>query len=527
MSSAGGFMHDSLVPAAQYLRMSTDYQQYSLDNQSDAIARYATLNGFTVVRTYSDAARSGLRLQNRSGLKQLLKNVVEGQSEFRVVLVYDVSRWGRFQDMDEAAHYEYLCKLAGVPVHYCAELFTNGNSVADRLLKALKRTMAGEYSRDLGEKVASGLFNVASLGYCTGGPPSYGFQRQLIDPTGMPKQLLNKGERKSISTDRVILVPGSREEIAIVRRIFQSFVNKGRSMPFIAQTLNRDGVPFVNGGKWSKAHVNRVLRNPRYCGTQVWGRTTGRLFAPVRRVDPQKWATRPGAFSPIVTKELFDDAQQRIANFACNLSDEQLIEKLRDVLRVNGKLSAEIIEASPLCPTARTYYERFGGLAHAYAKVGIHRPEMLSAITNRQRFTAIRKGVIASFLQQFPNELKEIHPVGFRSLLMDCKSGTWIGVKLACWRWNNQKGSYWLLECNNTQPKARDRATIVALLDEKGQIEQLRLFSNLNFLYRSIRFYKNEKWLQKSLRLGDISEFLSLLRNLPTPVNRRTAECEA
>jgi DNA invertase Pin-like site-specific DNA recombinase len=50
--------------------MSTDYQQYSLDNQAHAISRYATDHDFLIVKTYSDAARSGLRLKNRAGLKQ-------------------------------------------------------------------------------------------------------------------------------------------------------------------------------------------------------------------------------------------------------------------------------------------------------------------------------------------------------------------------------------------------------------------------------------------------------------------------
>jgi DNA invertase Pin-like site-specific DNA recombinase len=92
------------IPAAQYLRMSTDHQQHSLGYQADAIARYAAEHGFEIVKIYSDAAKSGVRLKNRSALKQLLKDVVQGSAEFRSVLVYDVSRWGRFQDADEAAH---------------------------------------------------------------------------------------------------------------------------------------------------------------------------------------------------------------------------------------------------------------------------------------------------------------------------------------------------------------------------------------------------------------------------------------
>src|ERR1700704_4112924 len=147
---------NQLVPAAQYLRMSTEHQQYSLENQSTAIQRYADLQGFEVVRTYSDAAKSGLVLRHRIGLRQLLQDVVSGSPEYRVILVYDVSRWGRFQDTDESAHYEFLCKSAGVRVEYCAEEFENDGSLLSSIVKNLKRAMAGEFSRELSTKVLAG-----------------------------------------------------------------------------------------------------------------------------------------------------------------------------------------------------------------------------------------------------------------------------------------------------------------------------------------------------------------------------------
>jgi len=81
-----------LVPAALYLRMSTEHQQYSLENQSTAIQKYADSRGFEVVQTYSDAARSGLVLRRRVGLRQLLQDVVAGSAPYRVILVYDVMR---------------------------------------------------------------------------------------------------------------------------------------------------------------------------------------------------------------------------------------------------------------------------------------------------------------------------------------------------------------------------------------------------------------------------------------------------
>lgn len=100
--------------AAQYVRMSTDHQRYSIENQAAVIATYAQLHGLTIVSTYRDEGESGLKIKNRVGLTQLLKDVQSGHADFSHILVYDISRWGRFQDTDESAHYEFLCKRAGI-----------------------------------------------------------------------------------------------------------------------------------------------------------------------------------------------------------------------------------------------------------------------------------------------------------------------------------------------------------------------------------------------------------------------------
>ncbi len=86
-----------LIPVAQYLRMSTTHQKYSLDHQRVALARYASEHKMEIIRTYSDPGCSGLELAHRPGLRQLLQDVVS-KPPFRAVVVYDVSRWGRFQD---------------------------------------------------------------------------------------------------------------------------------------------------------------------------------------------------------------------------------------------------------------------------------------------------------------------------------------------------------------------------------------------------------------------------------------------
>jgi len=58
-----------LVRAAQYLRMSTDHQECSIEIQSAAIAVYAATHDMGIVRSYVDAGKSGLTIARRKGLK--------------------------------------------------------------------------------------------------------------------------------------------------------------------------------------------------------------------------------------------------------------------------------------------------------------------------------------------------------------------------------------------------------------------------------------------------------------------------
>src|SRR5690348_11485889 len=157
------------IPAAEYVRMSTEGQHYSIANQQAAIREYAAMHGYTIIRTYADPGRSGLTLKGRHGLLQLLTDVQEHQANFAAVLVYDVSRWGRFQDTDEAAFYEYFCRRDGIKVEYCVELFRNDIDPLAAILKNIKRVMAAEYSRDQSMRIRRAQARIAALGYQAGG----------------------------------------------------------------------------------------------------------------------------------------------------------------------------------------------------------------------------------------------------------------------------------------------------------------------------------------------------------------------
>jgi len=135
--------------AALYVRTATKHQQYSTDNQSDKIRDYASKRGIEIVKTYTDEGKSGLSIFGRAGLKKLLDDVESGWADFNLILVYDISRWGRFQNADEGAYYEDVCRRAGIQVTYCAEQFENDCSSVSTIVRAIKRAMAGESRREL------------------------------------------------------------------------------------------------------------------------------------------------------------------------------------------------------------------------------------------------------------------------------------------------------------------------------------------------------------------------------------------
>jgi DNA invertase Pin-like site-specific DNA recombinase len=230
------------IRAAEYLRMSTEHQKYSTENQADAIRSYAEHRHMEIVRTYSDVGKSGLNIEGRDALRQLIDDVENGDTDFDAILVYDISRWGRFQDADESAYYEYKCRRSGISVHYCAEQFDNDGSPVSTIVKGVKRAMAGEYSRELSAKVFAGQCRLIELGYRQGGMAGYGLRRMRIDQNGVPQGILRSGEYKSLQTDRVILVPAPEEELETVRWMYRQFVDGGKVESEIAAQLNERGI---------------------------------------------------------------------------------------------------------------------------------------------------------------------------------------------------------------------------------------------------------------------------------------------
>ena len=358
------------IRAAQYLRMSTEHQQYSTENQASSIEKYAQDHCFHIIQTYVDAAKSGLSLKDRPGLRALLQDVTAGKTDYKAILVYDVSRWGRFQDTDEAAHYEFVCRSSGILIHYCAETFSNDGSFPSSIMKALKRAMAAEYSRELGVKVFAGQKRLAELGFKQGGPPGLGFRRMLVSPERKPKRRLVFGDRKSIATDRVVLVPGPAAEIEDVREIYRMYTVKKMTLRGIAEELNRIGIPSAKKGQWTHTVVARLLSHPKYIGCNVFNQSTARLGI-ARIARPRgDWIISEGAHQGIVDLATYARAQEMLGDIGFRRTNERILRELRSLLDSKGLLSPRIIDSDLASVSAATVQARFGSLRRAYELIG-------------------------------------------------------------------------------------------------------------------------------------------------------------
>lgn len=383
--------------AAQYVRMSTDYQQYSTANQKAAISAYAAAHGIEIVVTYEDAGKSGLTVNGRPALRQLIADIAAGQDAFDTILVYDVSRWGRFQDADESAHLEYLCRLGGVRLEYCAEPFSNDGTPFSSICKVVKRALAAEYSRELSEKVFKGQRRLIELGFRQGGSPGIGLRRCIIDCNGRRKGLLKRGQYKNIATDRVILVPGPAKEIAIVKRIYRDYVELGLGSPAIAAALNREGVRSESGRPWTKAVVKGVLTCPKYVGDSVWARSSFKLKIARQRNELENWARLDGAFEPIIDRTLFERAQEVRRQRTATFTKDEVVAQLRAIYRKHGSISTQLVNRSHfLCASA--IRKRFGSLLAAYELAG-HRPDRdLSYLAHKEAAKELRAATAEAIL---------------------------------------------------------------------------------------------------------------------------------
>jgi DNA invertase Pin-like site-specific DNA recombinase len=496
------------MPVAQYVRMSDEAQHYSIDNQKAAIQEYASLHGFTITKTYADVGKSGVEAKHRAALRELLKDVVGGDAEYKAVLVYDVSRWGRFPNNDEAAHYEYLCESSGIPLHYCAEPFANDGTASSSLLKALKRSMAAEFSRELGDKVFRGKTRLVQMGFWVGGPPGYGFRRLMVSANGKAKQVMKPGEQKSLTTDRVILIHGPRRELEVVREMF-SMAAEGKGPTAIARELNRRGV-MHSGRPWIHVAVQNILQNPKYTGCNVWYRHSQRLRGPLIPIESQSWIKMPMAFAPIVDEETFARAQAGLP-VPKRWSDEEILNRIRRLLKAKGRLSETLLQNARGLPCTVTLHKRFGTYRQLYERVGYQiGAEDVHNGAQSERSMKLRQNLVSAIRELFPEHVAVTHLQNRSRSILWIDRSFMVSVLLCGNKMKHGKLRW------TVQPNPAERSCVTLLCTMNRSHDRVIDYFALPTMEGYKRTFMRDSWFYKAVRLRGLSEFYNTVTKLWT-----------
>ncbi len=310
-----GILVDRPKKVVAYYRHSREHaQENSIPIQRDRVRRFAIENRLDIIHEEKDEGESGLTA-NRPGFQSLLHHWVLNPNRsnlFEGIIFLDVSRMGRFQDLDEFGHYTYIFRQHGKWVWF----IDHGSLPAQtdpmqHLIIAMKRAAAADHSAKLSDRVWHGSVKISAEGFSAGGLPGYGLERVLLDERRRMLQVLPPGQQKRISNQRVTFRPARDATAKTVTKIFNLFKELG-SPRLLAQILNGQNIPSPGGKLWSTATVLRVLRNEAYIGTRIYNKTWQRLHNPRRHNPKSEWIVCPGAWDPLIAPKEYFRVQQKL-----------------------------------------------------------------------------------------------------------------------------------------------------------------------------------------------------------------------
>ena len=278
------------IVSVGYIRMSTDRQETSPEQQRAEIENYAAKHGYQVMRWYQDLGISGDRTDKRLQFQQMITDAADGR--FKAILCWDQDRFGRFDSL-ESGYWIHPLRQQGVQLVTCTDGPVDWNSFSGRMLYGMKQEGKHQYLVDLSNNVTRRMKQLATEGKWVCGALPLGY---ALD------------ENK-----RVIL--GQAEDVAFIQMLFREY-ESGATTRQLTELAMTKGYVSSRGKAWSVAGITAILKKPMYTGTYTYGRHQFSKYQP--RTKPGKyrpqdeWITIPNNHPAIVSQEQFDSVQEQL-----------------------------------------------------------------------------------------------------------------------------------------------------------------------------------------------------------------------
>lgn len=284
-----------LLSVCAYCRVSTDKkdQRNSLAAQTRFFDQeFDRHPNWINKKIYYDEGISGTSLKKREDFNRMIEAAKAGK--YQLIVTKDVSRFSR--NVENAMSIIVDLQRRGVYIIFLNDqINTQRSEDRDRLTAALKH--AESESLRLSNKVKWGQLVSMKQGVIFGRREMFGYNIVKDEDTAL---------------QRFVIIP---EEAAIVKRVFEMYA-RGMGTFKIAKQLQREGVPtkrYKNG--WSNTVILRMLRNEKYVGDLV----TGKTYTPDALDHSKKYNRGESAMviirdhhpdEAIIDRELWDKVQR-------------------------------------------------------------------------------------------------------------------------------------------------------------------------------------------------------------------------
>ncbi len=500
------------LKGAIYIRMSTEMQTESPENQERQIRAFAQSYGIEIVKVYADLGVSGMTAEQREQFLALIDDVDLNQNQFNIVLYLDESRWGRFVNSRDAEFYRMLLERKNVLCHPCDKPLTLTNNIADRIMTLLRDESASDYCRQLSQKVWVGQCNLVTKGYRQGGISGFGLRRMLLDEAGNQKQALSIGQRKSLLTERVILVPGPDDERNTVLWIYDQFLS-GIGETEIANQLNMRGIKNLFGRPWSRGTVREVLTNEKYIGNNLFNRTSSKMKQKSRPNQEDEWVRKEQAFEPIVDAEIFYSVQAIYRERNKKITNDELLQGLQDLYSKQGRLSALIIDEADSLPPSSVFRTRFGGLLRAYRMIGYTPERDYQYVVINQRLRTLHAEIVTDVVHTIEKLCGRRVPVDHENGLLELNDNLSLSIVISRCFSSSAGTQRWKIRFDTGLHP--DITVAVRMDSSNAAIQDYYILPALEFSHEPMKLLERNTGMLDSFRTDSLDYLLHLSVNIP------------
>ncbi|MGZ4133834.1 MAG: recombinase family protein [Tumebacillaceae bacterium] len=273
---------------AVYVRVSTDKDEQisSIENQVDICRNWLERNGYAWDESlvHKDEGISGTLFTERPAIQEILERA--RQKEISMAVFKSISRLAR--DLKDSLEIRETLLAHGVRIVSVEEGYDSSKAGKNDLAFELWSLFAAQYSRTLSAGVSAALAAKVRRGEHIGKTP-YGYQK----------------------VDGQLVI--DEAEAVHIRQIFDWY-NQGFGYKRITKELNALAIPSKSGGRWQMTSVQRIIKNPLYCGDFVLNQYSsvkiGGRKKQVRNPEEQ-WLLFRDHHPALITREVWEQANRQ------------------------------------------------------------------------------------------------------------------------------------------------------------------------------------------------------------------------